>query len=104
VEQQVIQLKLHRMHMLTAALRSFVMQCASEHDRKVYSTTTGLAMAFAADAVQEVTKLNMDVHGPSLTDASAEKLARDAVIWTHLAGDSVQRMRVFLKLASAGPD
>jgi len=26
-------------------------------------------------------------------DAAADKLVRDAVIWTHNVGDSVQRMR-----------
>jgi phytoene synthase len=31
-------------------------------------------------------------------DARAEKLARDAVIWTHLAGDSVQRMKAVRRL------
>ena len=38
----------------------------------------------------------MDVHaGTGSVDMPAEvdKLARDASIWTHLAGDSVQRMK-----------
>ncbi len=26
-------------------------------------------------------------------DAGADKLARDGIIWTHFAGDSVQRMK-----------
>ena len=28
----------------------------------------------------------------------ADKLARDGVIWTHLAGDSVQRMKAVRRL------
>ena len=32
-------------------------------------------------------------------DARADKLVRDAFIWTHLAGDSVQRMKVARRLA-----
>ena len=31
-------------------------------------------------------------------DAGVEKLVRDAVIWTHLAGDSVQRMKSVRRL------
>ena len=31
--------------------------------------------------------------GATLLHAGADKLARDAFIWTHLAGDSVQRMK-----------
>jgi hypothetical protein len=27
-------------------------------------------------------------------NASADKLARDAIVWSHLAGDSVLRMKV----------
>jgi hypothetical protein len=32
-------------------------------------------------------------------DARADKLVRDAIIWTHLAGDSVQRMKATRRLA-----
>ncbi len=99
VEQQLIQLKVHRMYMLTGALRAYVMQIAWEHDQKLYTTNTGLAMNYSSDVVQEVTRLNLEVHGGApLMAAGADKLARDAVIWTHLAGDSVQRMRVFRNL------
>ena len=31
--------------------------------------------------------------------ARAEKLVRDAIIWSHLAGDSVQRMKATRRLA-----
>jgi hypothetical protein len=35
-------------------------------------------------------------------NARADKLARDAIIWTHLAGDSVQRMKAIRRLNLAG--
>ncbi len=99
-EQQVIQLKLNRMYMLTEALRSYVMRIAWEHDCKMHTTNPGLAMNFSTDVIQEVTQLNLDVHGrAALTQSGADKLARDAIIWTHLAGDTVQRMRVARRLA-----
>ena len=36
-EQQHVQLKINRMHMLTEALRSFVLRVAWEHDHKMHS-------------------------------------------------------------------
>ena len=100
-EQQQVQLKLNRMVMLTEALRSFVMRIAWEHDQKMHTTNPGLAMHFSSDAIQEVTQLNMDVHGGAgcTMDAGADKLVRDGIIWTHLANDSVQRMRTARRLA-----
>jgi len=100
-EQQQIQLKLNRMHMLTEALRSFVMRIAWEHDKKMHTTNPGLAMHFSSDAIQEVTQLNMDIHGGAgyTMDAGADKLVRDGIIWTHLANDAVQRMRTARRLA-----
>jgi len=82
--------------MLTEALRSFVMRIAWEHDRRVHSPNAGLAMNFSTDVVQEVIELYMDVRGGAACsmDAHADKLARDAVIWSHLAGDKVQRLKV----------
>jgi acyl-CoA dehydrogenase len=95
-EQQLVLLKLNRMHMLTEALRSFVMRVAWEHDRKVHSPNAGLAMNFSTDVIQEVTELNMEVHGGAgcAMDRTADKLVRDGFIWSHLAGDSVQRLKV----------
>jgi len=93
-EQQLVQLKLNRMHMLTEALRSFVMRIAWEHDRRIHSPNAGLAMNFSTDVVQEVTELYMDLRRGEAMDAHAEKLARDAFIWSHLAGDTVQRLKV----------
>ena len=99
-EQQIIQLQLNRMHMLTEALRSFVLRVAWEHDMKIHSCNAGLAMNFSTGVVQEVTELYMDVRGVEgcAMDHHADKLARDAIIWSHLAGDTVQRMKVARRL------
>src|ERR1035437_8992796 len=100
VDQQMIQLKLSRMHMLTEALRSFVMRVAWEHDQRMHSANGGLAVNYSTDVIQEVTQINMDIHGGTgyVMDASADKLVRDGIIWTHLAGDSVLRMKVVRRL------
>jgi acyl-CoA dehydrogenase len=100
-EQQLVLLKLNRMHMLTEALRSFVMRVAWEHDRKMHSPNAGLAMNFSTDVIQQVTELNMDIHGGAgaMMDRTADKLVRDGFIWSHLAGDSVQRLKVAKRIA-----
>jgi alkylation response protein AidB-like acyl-CoA dehydrogenase len=101
---QTIQLQLSEMHMLTEALRSFVLRVAAENDDKTAShssTNNILLMNFAADVIQRVTRLNMDVHasaGVMVMDAAVDKLVRDAIIWTHLAGDSVQRMKAVRRM------
>src|SRR5439155_1553499 len=89
-EQQIIQLKLNKMHMLTEALRSFVMRVAWEHDQKLNSNCAGLAMNFSSDVIHEVTELNLEIHGAlgGVVNKAVEKLVRDALIWTHLAGDN----------------
>jgi alkylation response protein AidB-like acyl-CoA dehydrogenase len=94
--QQNVQLTINRMYMLTEALRAFVLRVAWEHDMKVHSANAGLAMNFSSDAVQEVADLYMEVRGldGSHMDPHADKLVRDSIIWTHLAADSVQRMKV----------
>ncbi|OGA50403.1 MAG: hypothetical protein A3F74_27345 [Betaproteobacteria bacterium RIFCSPLOWO2_12_FULL_62_58] len=104
IDNQTIQLKLSEMRMLTEALRSFVMRVAAEgfvmRDAAEGDAKTGhyasFLQNFGADVVQRVTVLNLDIHGGAgvmTIDAGAEKLVRDAVIWTHNVGDSVQRMR-----------
>jgi alkylation response protein AidB-like acyl-CoA dehydrogenase len=100
-DQQIVQLKINKMNMLTEALRSFVMRIAWEHDHKVHSANAGLAMNFSTDVIQEVTELNLEIHGGSGGAAArhAEKLVRDGFIWSHLAGDSVQRLKVAGRLA-----
>jgi alkylation response protein AidB-like acyl-CoA dehydrogenase len=76
------------------------MRVAWEHDHKIHSANAGLAMNYSTDVIQEVTELNLDIHvgaeGPALRHA--EKLVRDAFIWSHLAGDSVQRLKVAARL------
>ena len=93
-QQQIVQLKINKMHMLTEALRSFVLRVACEHDQKTHSPNAGLAVNFSADVIQDVTELNMDIHDSAgCMDVGAEKLVRDSFIWTHLAGDSVLKMK-----------
>jgi alkylation response protein AidB-like acyl-CoA dehydrogenase len=94
--QQMVQLQINKMHMLTEALRSFVMRVAWEHDMKIHTPNAGLAMNFSTDVVQEVAELYMTVRGldGAHMDPHADKLVRDSIIWTHLAGDNVQRMKV----------
>jgi alkylation response protein AidB-like acyl-CoA dehydrogenase len=67
----------------------------------MHSANAGLAMNFSTDVIQEVTEINLDVHGGMgcSVNARAEKLVRDGIIWSHLAGDSVQRMKVARRLA-----
>ncbi len=99
-DQQLVQLKLNRMYCLTEALRSYVMRIAWEHDHKVSSANAGLCMNFSTDVIQEVTEINLDLHaGAGVLDARADKLVRDAMIWSHLAGDTVQRMKPTRRLA-----
>jgi len=95
-EQQMVQLKINKMNMLTEALRSLVMRVAWEHDHKVHSANAGLAMNYSTDVIQEVTELGMAIHGAAgyTMNAEAGKLVRDGIIWTHLAGDASQRLKV----------
>ena len=102
IDHQLVQLKLSEMHMLTEALRSFVLRTAWERDRAVLRDKTmrdfvnaDLVMNFSADVIQRVTRLNMDIHGAEgcMMNARVDKLVRDAMIWTHLAGDTVQRVK-----------
>jgi alkylation response protein AidB-like acyl-CoA dehydrogenase len=101
-DNQAVQLKLSEMHMLTEALRSFVIRVAAEGHAKTGNAANNaiLLQNFATDALQRVTTLNVDIHasaGVTMMNAAADKLERDAVIWTHLAGDSVQRMKAVRK-------
>jgi alkylation response protein AidB-like acyl-CoA dehydrogenase len=101
-DQQLIQLKIGRMKMLTEAMRSYVMRVAWEHDEHILSTNAGLAMNLATDLIQEVTEIGMEVfdHAGSPMDRGIDKLVRDTFIWSHLAGDSVQRMKVARRVLS----
>ncbi len=101
-DNQAVQLKLSEMGHLTEALRSFVLRVAAEGNRKKgdYANNAIFLQNFAADVIQRVTALNLDIHGGEGVvnmNAGADKLVRDAVMWTHLAGDSVQRMKAVRK-------
>jgi alkylation response protein AidB-like acyl-CoA dehydrogenase len=100
-DHQLVQLKLNEMHMLTEALRSFVLRIASEMDRAMHTqANVVLLMNFSCDVIQKVTMLNMDIHatGGASMDAHADKLVRDAIIWTHLGGDASQRLKAVRRL------
>jgi acyl-CoA dehydrogenase len=99
-DHQLIQLKIHEMHMLTEALRSFVMRVAWMHDQGTHSGNAGLVMNYSTDIILRVTRLNMEIHGAEgcLMNARVDKLVRDAMVWTHLAGDTVQRVKVLRRI------
>ncbi len=60
----------------------------------------GSAMNLSTDVIQEVTEINLDIHASAgVMEPRADKLVRDGIIWSHLAGDSVQRMKATRKLA-----
>jgi len=104
IDHQLVQLQLNEMYALTEALRSFVLRVAWERDNKLPDTGNNvLVMNFSADAVQRVTRLNMDIHGADgcMMNARVDKLVRDAMIWTHLGGDTVQRVKVVKRLKQA---
>jgi len=102
LDHQLVAARLGDMHMLTEALRSFVMRVAWEIDRGLHKPANiVLLMNFSSDVIQRVTGHNMAVHGAAggFMDAHADKLVRDAIIWTHLAGDTSQRLKVLRRLA-----
>jgi alkylation response protein AidB-like acyl-CoA dehydrogenase len=101
MEHQLVQLKLNEMHALTEALRSYVMRVAWERDQRgPVGANAGLVMNLSTDIIQRVTRLNMDIHGPEgcMMYARVDKLVRDAMVWTHLAGDTVQRVKILKRL------
>ena len=103
-DQQVVQLKLGEMHMLTEALRSFVMRLAWEMDASAHSPANVVfLMNFWCDFIQKVTNLNMDIHGATgePIDEHTDKLVRDAIIWTHLGGDASQLRKVTRRMKTA---
>jgi hypothetical protein len=57
-------------------------------------------MNLSTDVIQEVTEINLDIHmSAGVMEPRADKLVRDGIIWSHLAGDSVQRMKATRRLA-----
>jgi len=99
-EHQLVQLNISEMHMLTEALRSFVMRVAWEHDQGQRSAIGVFMVNYSTDVIQRVTKLNMEIHAANGNnmDARADKLVRDAMVWSHLAGDTVLRLKAVSKL------
>ena len=72
------------------------------HPRRIEGVVRGLRQRnYSTDVIQEVTELNLDIHGGAGAKVArhAEKLVRDAFIWSHLAGDTVQRLKVAARLA-----
>ncbi len=100
MEHQLVALSVHEMHMLTEALRSFVMRTAWQHDAGEHSANAGFVMNYSTDIIQRVTQLNMQVHGAEgcMMNSRVDKLVRDAMVWTHLAGDNVQRLKILKRL------
>ena len=94
-DHQLVQLKLNEMHGLTEALRSYVLRTAWEMDHHLQGVNAVLVMNYATTIIQRVTTLNLDIHaaGGGRIDAMADKLVRDGIIWTHLAGDASQRLK-----------
>ena len=76
------------------------MRVAWEHDQKHKSANAGLAMNFSTDVIQEVTELNMDIHGVPAGRWIARPTSSCATrsSGVHLAGDTVQRMKVARRL------
>ncbi len=100
IEHQIVQLKVNEMLALTEALRSYVMRVAWQHDHGEHSANAGLVMNWSTDVIQRVTRLNMEVHGAEgcAMVARVDKLVRDAMVWTHLAGDTVQRIKILKRI------
>jgi alkylation response protein AidB-like acyl-CoA dehydrogenase len=106
---QTIQLRLSEMHVLTEALRSFVLRTAWERQLATRGdqpagkfVNAQFVMIFSKTAVQRVTRLNMDVHRVvGAMDQGAEKLSRDAAIWTHLAGSTLLQIKSIKDLLSS---
>jgi alkylation response protein AidB-like acyl-CoA dehydrogenase len=96
-DQQAVQLQLSEMHMMTEALRSFMLRVATESDDEEaeHFAHSHFLMNFATEAIQRVCNLNQVIHGyaDGMASAGADKLVRDAIIWTHIAGDAAQRMK-----------
>ena len=94
-DHQVVQLQLNEMHALTETLRSFVMRTAWEMDHRLQGVNAVLVMNYSTTIIQRVTGLNLEIHGAAggYVNALAEKLVRDGIIWTHLAGDATQRLK-----------
>jgi hypothetical protein len=80
-----------------------VMRVAADNENPAQdeSRNNVLLLNLSCEAIQRVTRLNLDIHagtGSLTVAANADKLVRDAIIWTHIAGDSVQRLKAVQNL------
>ena len=57
-------------------------------------------VGISTDVIQRVTRLNLEIHRTAggTIDAMAVKLVRDGIIWSHLAGDTTQRLKAVRRL------
>ncbi len=103
IEHQGIQLLITEMVMLTEALRSYVWRVAwdIENGKPRDAKLHVLLMNFSCEVIQKVAHHNMEIHGGAgvMKDVGAEKLVRDAAIFTHLAADTVQRVKAMRHIA-----
>ena len=74
-------------------LRLLIRKTAWEMDQRRQGANAVLVMNYSTDVIQRVTRLNLEIHRATdgVMDAMAHKLVRDAIIWSHLAGDTSQR-------------
>ena len=88
------------MNLLTEALRSYVLCTAWEMDHRKQGANAVLVMNYSTDVIQRVTRLNLEIHRATggTIDAMAVKLVRDGIIWSHLAGDTSQRLKAMRRL------
>jgi hypothetical protein len=70
-------------------------------DHHLQGVNAVLVMNYSTTVIQRVTSLNLEIHtvAGGVIDAQADKLVRDAIIWTHLAGDASQRLKAVRRLA-----
>jgi alkylation response protein AidB-like acyl-CoA dehydrogenase len=103
IEHQGIALKLADMYMRLEACRSYLFKVVAsekEHGGDFEAASKQLLKTFATEVVQSVTKNAVEIFGGMgvMRDAPVEKLMRDASIFTHLAGDTVQIIKASRKL------
>jgi alkylation response protein AidB-like acyl-CoA dehydrogenase len=100
IDHQLVQLGINEMHALTETLRSYMLRTAWEMDHHVKSVNPVLVMNYSTNVIQRVTRLNLEIHAGTsgAMDAMAHKLVRDAIIWSHLAGDTSQRLKAVRRM------
>ena len=101
-DHQLVQLKLNQMHMQTEALRSYVLRSACrDGPGRARLAERGSRHEFFAATSSSWSRGSISTFMASraaTVDALADKLVRDGIIWTHLAGDATQRLKVMRRL------